>query len=194
MPQTLDSLLLFPREVQFAKTYFAEAARHLQDARILHRNKRYAGSITSSMKAVELGLKTPLYLYGARGWLESALQTHTVLTELSKSKIATLKFIDLLSKYDTTLIADIEALEGLVPVKQDVKKLEYKEAVNTEYPFFAFQSDHDPSRNLSLYSPGAHFSEDESKTHYTTALKLLRTLIKLSSEIKAWKTPLSRDL
>ena len=194
MPQTPDSLLLFPREVEFAKTYFAEAARHLQDARILHRNRRFAGSITSSMKAVELGLKTPLYLYGGRGWLESALHTHTVLAEIRKSDQVSQKLIDLLSNYDSNLLSEIKALEGLVPVRQDVKKLDFEEAVNTEYPFFAFQSGNNPSYNLSLYSPGAHFSEDESKTHYRTALRLLNALKNLSSEIKAWKTPLGRDL
>ena len=60
-------LLPFPRESEMAEAFFREAAHHLQDARILQRNKRHPGSITSAMKAVELGTKIAAFLaWGTR--------------------------------------------------------------------------------------------------------------------------------
>ncbi len=62
-------LIPFPREGQMAEAFYREAARHLQDARVLHRSQRHPGSITSAMKAVELGLKSVLIIDGATGWM-----------------------------------------------------------------------------------------------------------------------------
>ena len=114
-------LLPFPREGQMAEAFFREAARHLQDARILHRNDRPAGSITSAMKAVELGLKSILFLHGAAGWLTAALQTHAVLTEIEKTTLMTQEFLNALTNYDASLLPDIRLLEELTPFKPDIR-------------------------------------------------------------------------
>ena len=72
------------------------------------------------MKAVELGLKSMLLLYGAAGWLDAALQTHKVFAEINKTALLTQGFLDALSNHDTALPSDIELLEELVPFKPDI--------------------------------------------------------------------------
>lgn len=187
-------LLPFPRESQMARALFAEAARHLQDARILHSNKRYAGSITSTMKAVELGLKSVLVLYGATGWLDPVLHSHNVFAEIIKLPTVTQSFLNALENYDSALLDDLKLLEQFIPAKPDVKKLTYAEAANTEYPFFAFMPGSMPSASLTLYSPGEHFTQAESVKHFQTAYRLLTALMALSPEIKNWKVRLCRNL
>ena len=118
-----------------AEAFFREAARHLQDARIFYQNRRHPCSITSAMKAVELGLKSALLLHGATGWLDAALQTHKVFAEINKTPLLTQGFLTALSNYDAALPSDIELLEELTPFKPDIKKLEMSHAANTEYLF-----------------------------------------------------------
>ncbi len=155
-----------------AKAFFQEATRHLQDARVLHRAQRFAGSVTSSMKATELGLKSVLFQYGATGWLEPALQTHRVFAEINRSSLLTQNFLDALSNYDAQLSFDIELLEELVPFKPDIKKLEISQAGNTEYPFFAFVPGTVPSTTAKMYQPEAYFTSTDSEKHFGTAHRL----------------------
>ena len=187
-------LFPFPRESQYAQALFQEACRHLVDARVLHVARRYAASITSTMKTVELGLKASIVLYGGNGWLDSALLSHNVFAELKKWPIVTQSFLDSLQTHDPKLPADLELLERLIPLKPDLRKLEYDEAVNTEYPFFAFVTGANPSLNVSLYMPGQHFSQTDSARHFQTARRLILALQTLSPEIAAWNVRLSRSL
>ena len=187
-------LFPLPRANELARAYYQEAARHLEDAWILHQAQRYAGSITSSMKAVELGVKSVLILNGASGWLDDILRTHDILKGIEGHPNITLSFLDALGRHDSTLQSDIKLLEALVPVKQDVKKLEYEVAANTEYPFFAFKSGSPPSASLQLYAPGSHFVSSDSEKHFRTARRLLEALKKLEPEIKRWKVPLCADV
>ncbi len=187
-------LLPFPRESEMAEAFFREAARHLQDARILQRNKRHPGSITSAMKAVELGLKSLLFLHGARGWLDPALQTHNVFAELNKTPLLTQSLLDALSNQDAQLPSDIELLEQLIPFKPDIKKLEISQAANTEYPFFAFLTGNPPTATLQLYTPESYYSAANSQKHFQTAHRVLSALQQLSPEVRAWKIRLCRLL
>lgn len=52
MPAPGSPSVSFPHQDEFARKFFAEAVRHLDDARVLHRARRYPGSITSSQKAL----------------------------------------------------------------------------------------------------------------------------------------------
>lgn len=187
-------LLPFPREKQMAESFFREATRHLQDARILHRSQRHPASITSSMKAAELGLKSALLLSGASGWLEAALQTHCVFAEINKQTFLTQTFLDALQNYDTSLPSDIKLMEELVPFKPDIKKLEISQAGNTEYPFFAFVPGTSPSTDAKLYLPETYFTSADSEKHFGTAHRLLSALQALAPEIKAWKMRLCQTL
>ncbi len=176
------------------EAFFREAARHLQDARIFHRSGRHPGSITSAMKAVELGLKSVLLLYGAAGWLDAALQTHKVFAEINKTPLLTQGFLDALSNHDMALPSDIELLEELVPFKPDVKKLEMSHAANTEYPFFAFVPGAPPNTTFQLFTPDAYYTSADSIKHFRTAYRLLSALQLLSPKIKAWKIRLCRPV
>ncbi len=187
-------LLPFPREEKTAWAFFQEAARHLQDARILYRSERHPGSITSSMKAVELGLKSTLLLHGAAGWMDAALQTHKVFAEITKIPFLTQGFLDALSNHDTALLSDLELLEELVPFKPDIKKLEMSHAANTEYPFFAFMPGALSDTSFQLYTPETYYTASDSRKHFLTAYRLLSALQGLSPEIKAWKIRLCRSL
>lgn len=177
-----------------AEAFFGEAARHLQDARISHRKQRHPGSITSAMKAVELGLKSILFLHGAAGWLEAALQTHKVFAEINKTSLLTQGFLTTLSNYDAALPSDIELLEELTPFKPDIKKLEMSHAANTEYPFFAFVPGAPPNTTFQLFTPGTYYTPADSLKHFRTAHRLLSALQHLSPEISAWKVRLCRPL
>ncbi len=188
------ALLPFPGERELAQAYFREAARHLGDARVLYVRHRHAASLTSTMKAVELGLKSVLILHGAGRWLNDALESHNVLAKLKGSSSTTQSLLDALTGYDATLLSDIELLEKLTPVKQDAKKLEFEVAANTEYPFFAFLPGSLHGQTPSLYTPGTHFSGSESRQHFQTAYRLLKALPLLSPEMKGWKIPLCRPL
>ena len=187
-------MLPFPTETEMAAAFFQEAARHLQDARILHRCGRFPGSVTSAMKAVELSLKSMLLLYGATGWLGATLQTHKVFAEIKKTPFLTQDFTNALSNYDTFLPSDIELLEELTPFKPDVKKLEMSEAANTEYPFFALVPGTQANAAFQLYMPETYYSSADSQKHFQTAYRLLSALQALSPQIKAWKIRLCRPL
>lgn len=177
-----------------AQAFFREAVRHLQDARVLHVSRRPSGSITSAMKAVELALKSTLFLYGAARWMDTALNTHSVLGAIQGSKVFTQAFLDALANHDTALLSDIELLEELVPAKPDVKKLEVSQAANTEYPFFAFVPGALPSTAFRLYTPGMYFTGSDSRKHFDTAYRLLSSLQALSPEMAGWRVRLCRPV
>ena len=67
------ALPTFPDAPEYARALFEEAARHLEDARVLHGASRYAAGISSSAKAAELGVKCVLVLDRAMGWWDGHL-------------------------------------------------------------------------------------------------------------------------
>lgn len=188
----MPALLPFPKDEDVARAFFAEAVRHLQDARVLHVSTRYAAAMTSSMKAVELSLKSLLIVHGASRWLDNALNSHAVLKEMSNVTSVSEPLLDAIETFDSTLLGDIKLLEKLVPSKINVSRLTFDEAANTEYPFLAF----DPSAisTLTLYSPSHAFRDADSLHSFRTAYRLLHALKSLSPEIQVWKTRLCRSL
>lgn len=181
--------LPFPRDNELAHAYFSEAARHLQDARILHAASRYAGAITSTMKAVELGLKSLLILHGVRGWHD--LNTHRIMG-VAKTISVFDSLLDALKSQHPTLISDVEEIERLVPDKQSLGKLKFEDAQNTEYPFFATESE--TPRHYRLYLPETSFDEPTSERYFLTAHRLLSSIQALSPEANAWQIALSSPL
>src|SRR5690242_16661223 len=77
----------FPNQDAYARKFFGEAARHLGDAWILHREGRYPAAITSSMKAAELGLKAVLIVEGSMGWWDQLQRTHKPLDEIRQHPV-----------------------------------------------------------------------------------------------------------
>ena len=185
-----SSLLGLPDDNRLANAYFKEATRHLEDARLLHDGSRYAGAITSSMKAIELGLKSLLILEGTRSWVD--LNKHEVFTKIIADQHLFRKIQDAIVTQDPTLIGEIRAIEKLVPQKQELGKLEIDVATNTEYPFFARNAT--PPPDFDLYFPGTYFSETMSKRHFKTARRLLVTLQTISTFINAWSIAICSDL
>lgn len=155
------------------------------DARILHVADRYPGSITSSLKAVELGLKSLLLLDGTTVLLDKLFQTHNVFTAIVVRHYRT-THLDILSTYDALLPSDIIQLEILIPSRQDIQNLDINQTANTEYPFYA----QIPPSIPALYIPGSHFGLPDSEKHFRTAHRLLSALQTLYPEIATWGIPL----
>lgn len=176
---------MFPKHGDYARSLFTEATRHLLDARILHLADRYPGSITSSLKAVELSLKALLLLDGTTTLLDKLFQTHNVFTNVV-SKYFKTTHLDILSTYDAWLPSDLIQLELLIPGRQDIQNMDIIQAANTEYPFFAQYSPAIPV----LYMPGFYFIQTNSEKHFRTTHRLLFALQTLYPEITAWSIPL----
>jgi len=100
--------------------------------------------------------------------------------------------LDALSNHDVALPPDIELLEELTPFKPDIRKLEMKDAANTEYPFFAFVPGAPPNTTFQLFTPETYYTPTDSLKHFRTAHRLLSALQVLSPEVKAWKIRLCR--
>ncbi len=189
MTATTTFSVPLPGDSEMARAYFSEAIRHLQDARILHEAGRYAGAITSAMKAAELGLKSVLILYGVRGWHD--LLTHRVIATVKSISILD-DLMDALKSQYPSIVLEVEELERLVPDRQNLSKLALADAQNTEYPFFA--EEFNLSRNYRLYLPEIHFDEAKSVTSFRTALRLLSAIQAISPEVSAWGLMLGSSL
>ena len=181
MTATPGFYLPFPHDDDLARAYFSEAIRHLQDARVLHEVGRYAGAITSTMKATELGLKSLMILYGIRGWHD--LNTHRMMTVVKFPIFDNL--LTALKSHYPTVVSDVEEIERLVPEKQSLSKLTFIDAQNTEYPFFAEEAAINP-RRYRLYLPEAYFDKRTSEEYFQTAHRLLSTIQTISPEASAW--------
>jgi hypothetical protein len=186
-PPPHTTLPSFPDTEEIAKAFFEEAIRHLEDALILHRKQRHPASITSSMKAAELGLKALFILDGAMGWWPKAQDTHTPWNDASK--VAILKrHQDILKAQLPTLEADITALEKLSPGKPNLNADGPDEQANTEYPFPSFDKDRSTGLYMaSMHRPDLFFDRATSEVHYTTAHKLLVTLRIHYPTIASWR-------
>jgi hypothetical protein len=188
------SPVAFPQHQDLARKFFGEAVRHLGDARVLHRAKRYPGSIASSMKAAELGLKSVLIVDGSLGWWDRLQQTHKPLDEIRTHDVLKYHY-QTLEQHNPALITAVAALEKLAPSRPDAKSFSLETQANAEYPFFYLQ----PSAvggppTAHLVGPGEFFTDLDSLDHYRTAYELLTTYRALYSQIAAWKHHLPRPL
>lgn len=186
----------FPHQDEFARKFFAEAVRHLGDARLLNRAGRYPGAITSCQKAAELAIKAVLALEGTLGWWERLQQTHRPLEEVQNHVVLTHHF-QALQRYSSTLTTGVKALELLSPSRPDVKEFKFETQVNTEYPFFYLLQPvgNAPGSTTSHFEgPGEYFICAESPEHYRTAHELLTAYQALYATVRSWKLRLPRPL
>ncbi len=177
----------FPSTEQFAHAFYGEAARHLEDARILQEASRTAAAITSAMKASELGVKTVLLLDNAAGYYEKVYATHKPLTEIANHII--LKRIPAeIDKGRKGLAFDIGQLEQLEPKKPGTEKFGVAEA-NTEYPFLMMAGDA-TVKYAVLNTPTAYFPPADALKYYRLGHELLTVLAAIYPVIAAWSITL----
>ena len=179
----------FPDSQAFAQLFFQESTRHLEDARVLHAARRYAASITSSMKAGELGIKSVLVLDGAMGWWENLLKTHNPLTEIQNHLILKRHYA-ILENFEPNLAIRIKDMEKLAPSRAGAKGAvnAFNEAEqNTEYPYLYHGPDPATGRLITQGRiPSQEFGEVQSRNHFTTARKLLAALTTLYRDVSSW--------
>lgn len=186
--------VVFPQHQDLARKFFSEAVRHLGDARVLHQARRYPGSIASSMKAAELGLKSVLIVDGSLGWWDRLQQTHKPLDEIRTHDVLKYHY-QALEQHSLALITAVAALERLAPSRPDAKSFSLETQANTEYPFFYL----DPSAaggppTAHLVGPSEFFTDTYSLEHYRTAYELLTTYRVLYAPVRAWKLHIPRPL
>jgi AbiV len=176
----------FPPAGEYARKFFGEAVRHLEDASILHSARRYPAAISCSMKAVELAIKAVLILEGSLGWWEKLQQTHQPLTDIEKHPVHKYHF-EGLQRHSPSLVADVKAIEKLAPARPGAGPLTLETQANTEYPFFyvAPTSAGGPD-SAHLVGPSEYFTETESESHYRTAHELLTAYRGLYAAVTAW--------
>ena len=136
----MSSTTGFPEKEAFYHAFFAEAARHLEDARILHEAGRYPASITSSMKATELGMKCVFILDGALGWWDKLFTSHKPFEE-AKTHVILKHHVEALFKANAALEAGTQRLERLVPNQPGKQNFEIEKEANSEYPFVSEEAD-----------------------------------------------------
>jgi hypothetical protein len=195
-PPGTGPAVAFPHQDEFAWRFFIEAVRHLGDARVLHRARRYAGAITSSQKAAELGMKAVLVLDGSLGWWDELQQTHRPLEKIEKHPVLTYHF-QALNNYNPSLIMGLRALEKLAPGKPDVKEFKRETQMNAEYPFFYLEKPASPAAGTTrayFKGPSEYFTSADSLDHYRTAYELLAAYQTLYHRVAAWKVRLPRPL
>jgi hypothetical protein len=143
---------------------------------MLHNAKRFPGSITSTLKASELGIKAVLILDGAFGWWDKLQITHAPLTAI-ESHISLKKHFQRVAAQDAGLPASIKSLEKLVPGKLGAGSFNELDEANTEYPFaYAGTDPATNSKSVVLKCPGDYFTDVLSRDHYTAARDLLLIL------------------
>lgn len=191
-PSSLASV--FPDADAFARAFFEEGVRHLSDARVLHQKSRHASSVTSSMKAAELGIKSVLILEGAMGVYEKVFNTHKPLTEIEKHPL--LKRLNpLLEAHRADLSLNVREMESLEPTQ--FGKGNYDPAAgeaNTEYPFLVKTLDASGNTVARLQSPQTYFDNAQSLRYYRLAHELLVALPLLYPDMKKWRVSLPRKM
>jgi len=177
----------FPEREEFAKAFFREGLRHLEDARILLLANRIPASIASSAKAAEIVFKSVLILDGAMGWWGGLLTTHKPVTEV-KSHLLLMRHSEELEKHRPLLISDVIGLEGLAPSRATAKGAEKdfnQQEVNPEYPFLLYDAISLPA--LQLREPANHFHEDDGIKFYVIARELASAILARYSDVAAWE-------
>ncbi len=175
----------FPPAEDYARAFLQEAVRHLGDARVLHTAQRWAGAVTSAMKAAELALKGGLMLEGALGWWGRLEQTHAPFKSIAQHPVLR-DHAGRLEAANPTLRSGLEALEGLVSNRSG-EGLSFENLVNPEYPFY-FVGHHPLTRVFGKYllCPGGHFGEPDSRLHYATARDVLLAYQQIEPLIASW--------
>jgi|SRR5579871_3409720 len=188
---TSSSGSAFVSQPEYARILFIEAVRHFRDGFILHRHRRYAGAITSSIKAVELAFKSLLILDGATTMLPDLFQTHDVFQRIIIShdvfKTTHATYID---AYDRKLRPRIIDLERLLPGKPNIKETGIEKTENTEYPFFVASTQAGSFTSTTLHAPGIYYGRADSAKHLKTARDVLIALQSIYPEVRAWNVAL----
>jgi hypothetical protein len=180
----------FPDQDAYARKFFAEAVRHLDDASILHAHGRYPAAITSSMKAGELALKAVLIIEGSMGWWSELQRTHKPLEDIRQHPVLRHVYLEL-ERHDAALIGQVTAMEKLAPARPDAKSFSFETQANTEYPFFYLQPTPAGATDTAhLVGPSEYFTEAESRTHVRTGHALLTACQALYPPVSAWGIPL----
>jgi len=185
---------VFPDTGAFALAFLEEGVRHLADARVLHQRSRHAASVTSSMKAAELGAKSALILEGAMGLYDKVFNTHKPLTEIEKHPL--LKRLNpRLEAHRTDLSLDVRVMESLEPTQ--FGKGNYDPAAgeaNTEYPFLVKTPDALGNTVARLQSPQTYFDAAQSLRYFLLARELLAALPLLYPPMGTWRVNLPRKI
>jgi hypothetical protein len=176
----------FPSQEEFARTLLVEALRHLEDARVLHHAARLPASVTSAMKAAEIGSKSVLILDGAMGWWEKLLSTHAPLNEIAGHPVLR-RHHSTLAQYDAKLLGDAKEMERLAPTRPGAGAFEIRAEANPEYPFPSVEEDASSGMlRVRLHEPAQHFTEADSRHSYGVARDLLAAFQALYPGIQAW--------
>lgn len=181
---------IFPDAATWSRALFVEAVRHLEDASVLHAAARYAGSLASTLKAAELGLKSVVVLDGAMGWWEKLHTTHTPFADISGHPILR-RHAELLQGHSPTLPGLLRELEALAPGRPGADSFQIAVEANPEYPFFSADSDpHTRTLIPAVHSPAHYFGEVASRRYFNVARNLLTALQTLYPAVGAWAVPL----
>ena len=176
----------FPEKEPFARAFFAEAARHLEDARILHTAQRYPASITSSMKAAELGMKCVFILDGALGWWDKLFTSHKPFED-AKTHVILSHHAEALFKANAALKAGTQRLERLIPNQPGKQNFDPEKEENPEYPFVSVEFDNQSRRDyVRVNEPRFYFDSDKSKDLYRIAREVLETIQAAHPAVAAW--------
>lgn len=184
----------FPAPEGYARALFEEALRHLEDARVLHHAARYPASLSSSMKAAELAVKSVLVLDGALGWWERLHLTHSPVTDITNHTLLR-RHYDLLESYRAGLPGDVIQLEAFAPERPGAARFVAGVAgagiarveTNPEYPFI--EAGVDPATRAPiarLHRPTTFFGEPESRRCFGIARDLISALQSVYAEVAAW--------
>ncbi len=180
----------FPDKETLAHAFFEEATRHLEDARMLHEAGRCPASITSSMKAAELGLKSILILDGALGWWDKLMTTHKPGEEISGHKILSQHILNL-NAARPNLFKDVRLLEQLEPTKPGAQQFVTDNEANPEYPFVGETTDSVTGRVYAkVYEPRLYFDYARSAEAFGIARDVLAAIQTAYPAVTAWQTAL----
>ncbi|HET6386734.1 MAG TPA: hypothetical protein VFJ58_25365 [Armatimonadota bacterium] len=176
----------FPATDDFARAFFEEAAWHVTDSLVSHQNERTACSVTSAMKAAELGIKAALIHENAMGLYKDLFATHKPLTLVEQHPILRRLLFALDGKRDD-LSRDIKGMEILEPTAFGAKGYDpIAGEANTEYPFLGKERDATGIEYTQLRSPQEYFKVDASLEKYRLARELLVALSELYPGIAEW--------
>jgi len=177
----------FPAKEPFARAFFQEATRHLEDAQILHKAARYPASITSSMKAAELGVKTILILDGALGWWDKLMTTHKPVEDITAHQILRHNLDKLNAKRPKIDVA-VRKLEQLIPNQPGKQNFVKDNEANPEYPFVSAENDRLTGRDfIKTEEPRLYFTEARSKELYGIAREVFVAVQAAYPPVTEWQ-------
>ena len=180
----MEASPLYPRYEDMARSFFLEAARHLEDSRFLHVNGRYAAAVASASKAAELAIKSAVIVENAFGWWDKLFKTHEPFKAISDHRILNSVRKQLVQ---AGLETSLQKLESYIPVA--LGTLDNED--NPEYPWL----DYDPtSSKVVLKLPSIELTEILSLEQYRTAHRTLIAFALAYPEIQDWNVTLAAEL